>query len=292
MKKHNGVSDERLDEMLTNYCKRDVPYTFRVKVTEKGKVNNMNNKPAFKYAAAAVFMVLAFTAGLFSNRIGNLLGGKNSFAIVANAASSTPDELKPSSTIKLDNIDMSEASKAMSKERIEVCLNFDVKCVGNNIKNIRYTSNYSTFGIYYGCDAVAEKSSREEGLSAFGAFGLYNTYLVNYDNQPEKTKNTEYPIKLSMKITDVDYRELLEDFHNYSQYRYHGEPDKDFDIEKLNVEEMLENLYTALFDKVSVDVLVTYEDGTTESKKIQIGYDWGEINKDNCFLPTITATME
>lgn len=288
MKDLNKISEKRLDEMLVNYCNRSVPYSFRVKDKEKVKRNNLKFKPRLKYAAVAVCIILSFTAGLFSNRLESLFGGKNCFTIIANAASSSPDELTPSTVIKIQKFDMNIAS--VNKNHIQVSLDFDVKCVGENIKTIRYISNYSSFGIYSGCEAVIEKNGRENP-SFTTVFGQYNSYLVNYDNQPRRIKNSAYPIQLNMKVTVDDDIELLYNYYNYTQYLCGLDTDKDFDVKKLDTDGMFEKLYSELFDKVSVDVLVNYEDGTTEKRKIQIGFD-RSLSKKNYLSPVITAQVE
>lgn len=64
--KNKNFTDNRIEEMLCNYCSRTPQKAFDFK-NEKVKINR--NKKVFRYATVCLFIVLILSAGIFSNQI-------------------------------------------------------------------------------------------------------------------------------------------------------------------------------------------------------------------------------
>ncbi|MCH5304738.1 MAG: hypothetical protein J1E41_07735, partial [Ruminococcus sp.] len=157
--------------------------------------------------------------------------------------------------------------------------NFDVKCSGNNIKSITYTANYAKFEIsetYYGDIKLI-------GRDRDGINKACSSFTVDYDNQPDwkecETSNHPINLLLCLNSTDLGYtgnlilKQEIQKYYNYSMHNEGRKYDSDFNIDKYNVKESLEYLYEEMFYGTNVEIEVTYNDGTVESKKMKITYD-------------------
>lgn len=102
MSKKNNISDDRLDKMLKNYCRRKPSYAFNAVVEEK----KPKVKPFYKYAVACACAVALICGGVFAVKNsymgqpeGNLTGStrenhsSTGFLITAYAAEKEGDSL-------------------------------------------------------------------------------------------------------------------------------------------------------------------------------------------------------
>lgn len=83
MKNKKNISEERLEELLKNYCKREPKYSFKFRTEEKV----MKRKPNFRYAAATLCVAVMLFGGFIALQYTAFSGtDKNSSVVSDNAA--------------------------------------------------------------------------------------------------------------------------------------------------------------------------------------------------------------
>lgn len=241
-------SEEKLEEMLKNIHSRSAPYTFRVKKGYKAKT--MNKKIFIRVAAAALSVVLVFTAVVFSRQI---FGAENSFVIYANAevlpsentGAATADELAPGKTVELkDALDWQSISYGW--DHIRASLAFKINVEGENVDTITYTAHGAPFLIKNECEFLIKNGYGEivdsvpfeaedvyqEGYGGYAAqrtvlvgYDEFSSYTVSYNNQPAITysesgdeweENLEYPVGLEILWLGEEGDATLEELRTLS----------------------------------------------------------------------------
>ncbi|MCH5304268.1 MAG: hypothetical protein J1E41_05340 [Ruminococcus sp.] len=270
------INDEKLDNMLSNYCKKSVPYTFRVK--EKTKKEYTKKGFRIKYSTAAGVLLFAFFIGLCVNSIPNFFSSYNDFFIMANAEG-VPEKnsvLQTAQPIKIESLSCYDYS--INDSSIEVDINFGVCCVGKHISEISYTSNYSYFSIDYLSVEDFKISSRQKmTLNKQGI--VCNSFSVDYDDEVILIANDAgdgYPVNL-VCLFDANYNAEAERL--LKQYKT-GE----------NRFDTLHSIYDMIFRNVYVDMKIIFDDGSVSTKRIELNFDEKDSSYKT-FKPVVTATL-
>ncbi len=271
------INDEKLDEMLSNYCKKSSPYTFRVK--EKVKRERIKKRFQIKYSTACYILIFAFFIGLCVNSIPNFFTSYNDFFIIANAQGAFEENkiLTAYQPVKVDSLSCYDYD--INDKSVEVDINFGVCCAGKHISKVTYTSNYSYFIINYVSVENFDISSREK--MEFNHNGVVcNRYSVDNDSQSVLIDNEisdNYPVSL-VCFLDADYnfeaQRLLKKYKN-------GEDRFD----------TLNDLYDSIFRNVYVDMEITFDDGSVDNHRIELAYDEKDSSYKT-FKPVVTATLK
>lgn len=182
-----------------------------IKAQKSGKVIQMkSNKINFKAIsalAACMAVIIALGAIFYPYDSGN------SFFLTASAA--TKDEAEPitkDSSVKVGvfqpsasgfGASVNESQKKVDSASLDVGVNFNMQCRGQNVEKIKYTAEGAVFGFpfeneadlndsEYGrkCLATNKKIIEKtlyEGKRAYssGEMSHYTSYTVDYDNQPD-----------------------------------------------------------------------------------------------------------
>ncbi len=204
-------TDEQLDKMLFFLYQRQPEFTFRVR---KGyKANTMKTKNLWiKITAPALAVVLVLSGMIFSRQ---LIKGENSFMIIANAESASPDEVTKDNAVTLDDNLMWEPIVIGGGNRLFATVGFNIRIDGNNIDTVTYKVNGADFLIQdYLPDIVEKVPAEPKEIKPFKTgyayidrfideemdysdrfvsdYSAYSSYTVSFDHQP-KFSNSEYP---------------------------------------------------------------------------------------------------
>lgn len=303
MRNKKRISEDRLDEMLKNYCHREPQYIFNVRTEEKV----MKRKPTFRYAAACLCVAVLLCGGLIALQY---------------TAFNTSTENNPSSGSKAHNTIPSFIVTAYAAENNEFSgtelSGVDTKIcpfiptVMKEYSDIEYNSQgISVSGdnpLEYGessatltniCNLRLDKITLEisdENIDSFdvstgnGYFNYLNMDAYREYHNSEGSDTDKY-FKMGTSINDIPYdnenpdnsivywfpssdkldseiREItgLEDV----SYEYY-ENAKIVSSEKENLLKTAED-FTKYFGG-TITITVHYKDGTTETGKINISFD-------------------
>lgn len=267
-----NINDNMLDKMLYDYYKRKAPEVFRVKELKKPckELNFMKNKLVLRAVSIAACVAIVCTLGVFSHHGGQ----ENSFSVIANAETASPDELKENTFTAMEKIMWNDFG--IGDERFALAIAFNMRVKGDNIDTVTYKINNGLFEIHYGCDDAVDKKRAHIDYDDYvqPGYGAFSEYTVKYDSQP-MFSNEDYPksryingmtpigIPLVVKASDGgEGAEILK-----KAGALYKNNTKNVSA-KLN--EYLERLLKICLKDITVDVTARFKDGSKQTKTLKI----------------------
>lgn len=289
------ISENAVNSAIENiYSKQSNDNIIDIKKSKNKKVN--------KVIAASLVAAMLVSGGafaLFSQPAQN----QNGFVITAAAAELTKD--KPVQVAAIDRTDR----YFYGYESYEETFNLLLSCKGDNISTITYNAkgnSYFTFNtddnekVY--CGKVLsdfENKNADETMKIYmnsGADYFYSGFTVDYDKQDESVKvdsDGVAPVSMNVYLMANDSEKAAKILSKYNAYSlYSGEAvsdsvkaeyiekngenfDKEFNPEydESDIIDMYNELYSQLFEGVSVDVTVKYNDGTEETQTVDFNVE-------------------
>lgn len=304
-------------------------------------INKLKKKTANKIVAASLVAAMFISGGAFALLSQPAKSSQNGFVITAAAAELTKD--KPVQVAAIDRTDR----YFYGYESYEETFNLLLSCKGDNISTITYNAkgnSYFTFNtddnekVY--CGKVLsdfENKNADETMKIYmnsGADYFYSGFTVDYDKQDESVKvdsDGVAPVSMNVYLMANDSEKaakILSKYNAYSLYcgeavsdsvkaeyieKYGENFDKEFNPEydESDIIDMYNELYSQLFDGISIDVTVKYNDGTEETQTVDFSVEpITEENADEylekngydgtnsslltliCSVPMITATLK
>ena len=257
------------------------------RASQSGKVTEMKtrkfNKKFVSISAVAASLAVIIACGIFfypganiakNNLNPSTAAEHNSFFMTAYAAEATTDEAKATEItsdnfVKIGKIvpTLGLITQEYSEiESLSGLFNFDLKCQGENIDKVTYKIDNSTFCIKNDYKPVISRngeSNLDKDLDIivgeYGEYGYYNSYTVDYDNQPNLSKYADdisSPIQI---LGSINYNSEEDDNKHFtSDWKNH----------------VLEN--------TSITVTATFNDGSTQSQKLQLNCNY--ISNDETII--------
>lgn len=246
------------------------------RASQSGKVIEMKtrkiNKKFAAISAVAASLAIAITCGAFfypganvtDNNINSSTAAKqNGFFMTAYAATATDDEAKAEKITSDEFVKIGEivptvglVTQSYSEiKQMSGLFNFDLKCEGENIDKVTYKIDNSTFCIKNGYKPVIsrdDKSTLDKDMGIIvgeeGEYSCYNSYTVDYDNQPNLSKYAD-DIKSPIQI--------------FGSIKFDN-------IEKGDKAIIVSDWKKHVIYNTVITVTATFNDGSTESQKLQL----------------------
>lgn len=273
MNNNKKYFDKHLDEMLKNYCSREVPYTFRVKDNTAEKRNKMNIKRIIKKAGVCLCGAAIISAGIFSaNIFGGTGGGNdNSFVMTVNAAEITDNNQSAVIDISSTGISYSEGDNGS----VEYFFRPTIKCTGDNISTITYTANHGKIDFVKSNVEFVQKRTKK---------GMKESILIK-DTNPEfaeepsmgntikyseqNDKNLYLNVTGNTKTLSKDNQKLISD--NIDDLFGWVYCDDKSTLTVREVNEKIKKYLDILLDDLVITCTVKFNDGTQQSQQIKVG---------------------
>lgn len=253
--------DEKLERMLSGYYKREAPYTFRLR--QKTKKQRREWRISARPATIASLLIVAFVMGIFLHAgYPELFEGSNSFSITADAA---PGDDNPYN-VGISSRRLGILKTTAESDYIELELGFNLPISGNNVKNVRFITNYAKFALDYDyVEYGAYTIGRERGgVDAGGIICTNFTDGVSESGQPELIQGARLVIRMN-----ADEDELTaEAIRTYYNHKTGAAELKEDELRKT-----LTTLYERLLDGVNIIAEVSFEDGSSQTVKMAPQYD-------------------
>lgn len=279
------ITDKKLDELLSDYFKKSTPYTFSIKEKKINKEFSFMKK-SILIKAVSITACLALIVSVFMVSRSFTDNKENSFAIIANAETASPDEVSAKKFTQMDDINWSDFS--LNKNVFFMAVRFNMRVKGQNIDTINYKMKKGVFEIYNRCgDIVDGKKTRLKKLDYFDIqpeYSLYKSYTVKYKSQPKfsleaynksNTLPDLSPIAIPILVKAEDSfkaKKLLNKLADANDYMskhnvYIGEKsvERNKTLAKL--------IKFALNDK-PIDVEAKFKDGSVKTQTLKIDVDY------------------
>ena len=250
--------------------------------SQSGKVIEMKtrkiNKKFAAISAVAASLAVIITCGAFfypganlseNNLSPSTAAKQNGFFITAYAAEATGDEARAEKITSVDFVQIgkfvptigfvtSEYTDNDATGKMAGLFNFDLKCEGENIDKVTYKIENGTFCIKNDYEPIVSRDDvstvnkeLEIRVGEEGEYSYYNSYTVNYNNQPDLSKYADEfnsPIQI---LGSINYKT-----------KKGGEARSKSDLKDKITESVLED--------TTITVTATFNDGSTESQKLQL----------------------
>ncbi|MCH5299582.1 MAG: hypothetical protein J1E96_07460 [Ruminococcus sp.] len=248
------------------------------KASQSGKVIEMKtrkiNKKFAAISAVAASLAVIITCGAFfypganlseNNLSPSTAAKQNGFFMTAYAAEATDDEAKSNKITSDDFVKIGKFVPTICfimQENSEIdqmsgLFNFDLKCEGENIDKVTYKIENSTFCIKNNYKPVISRDDKsrldkeEIIVGEEGEYSYYNSYTVNYDNQPDLSKYAD-DIKSPIQILGSINYKLKEGGEARTNTEWKNKISK------------------SVLKDTTITVTATFNDGSTESQKLQL----------------------
>lgn len=282
---NNIITDKKLDELLSGYFKKSAPYTFRIK-DEKINKEFCFMKKSILIKAVSITACLAIILSVFMVSRSFADNNENSFVIIANAETASPDEISAKKFTQMDDINWSNFSLNRNRFFMAVCFNTRVK--GENIDTVSYKMKKGVFEIYNRCGDIVngEKINikRADYYDIQPEYSLYKSYTVNYKKQPSFSveaynKSNTFPdlspiaIPILVKAEDSPKaKKLLNELGDANDYLskhnvYTGE-------KTVERNKTLAKLIKYALDDKLIDVTAKFKDDSVKTKTLKIDVDY------------------
>lgn len=295
------LTDHEMDTMLKNYCARRTQLSFDAPVEEK----KMITIKRFRFAATALLIVMALSAGIFSNlnfKDGNAPEKHNGFFITANAAEINADEdviltdteFTPIGEI-VPELFMAGHLENSSKFFTGGALDIHITCEGNNIEKLTYSVNNAVFfldknnSMLYDLKNSGQQSFRESGDDIYwdvkkDGNGYYANLHINGENLGgEVGDGITYKECYSEFTVEYENKEkAFEDVNSKSNF-LPVEILSGYCCDDSNEEVTWHDTLEKMVNDITISIKATYTDGTSETKTLRLNCD---------SLRTITAIIE
>ncbi len=275
------------------------------------------NHKLTKVAAAAVAAALVLSCGAYTLFDRSPSEGSG-FILTAGAAEINSNTFTPISEIS------QACTFSLSENTYYEEFNILLKCEGKNIKSITYTANGdATLYVNNSADLLldSEAYDKKDGYLYRDDSPACASITVDYNNQftaIEPDYNVSNypvytPVSMVLAITDdygdevkellrnhfyyqMYYQKVNRDYDEYTRHMFAEAEQRGFDYETFDYEAMYTSLYDNLFNYASMDVTVTYNDGSTETKTVLFDYEFSGKDDANLGLRkidklTITAKL-
>lgn len=285
------LTDHEMDTMLKNYCARRTQLSFDAPVEEK----KMITIKGFRFAATALLIVIALSAGIFSYvnyKDANALEKQNSFFINVNAAEINADEdvvLTDKEFTPIGKIAPELVIIGYPEEEVKNCapyfvggvLDTHIKCEGNNIEKLTYSINNASFFLekdnnrIYNLRKNGEKSFRKNGGDVYWDIKkdkniYYASLNVNGKDQggavgeglTDKDFYSEFTVDYKNRekaFEDNNSESVFAPFEILGGYCNNSEKD-------MTEQELFENMV----NDVTISIKATYTDGTSETRTLRL----------------------
>lgn len=271
------------------------------------EVKVMKKRKTIKFKATAVIaaslaFVIALGAIFFNSGI---ISNTDSFTLKAYAAEITDDTY-----VAIGNFSRQGGGSSydingnvISNITAEGCFDFFVNCEGENIETITYTANNSSFLLNSEYEGFVDTKLLEDDLYSTHLNGRYSysSYTVDYNKQPdpELYENAETNKKYYGSQEDIA-NAFGEDYDTFAPVilSLSAEIEEEIEVNSNESEDLLQTsgaIDKMLYEKINkesdnytIDIKVTYTDGHTECKTIQLGC---EENPDSSIGYNLTAKI-
>ncbi len=290
------ISDEAVNSAIEKlYSKQNNDNVIDIKKSKKRVAN--------KVIAASLVAAMLVSGGAFALFSRPAQSKHNGFVITAAAA-----ELSQNKPVKIAQINKGYGAGFSCKSYEEV-FNLMLSCKGDDISSITYTakgrscftidSNYK-FDVYDALllkDSEDFKNSNDYSELSFIKKRDYVSFTIDYDKQFANKETEVYeepPLSMNVYLTANDGEKAAEVLKKHDIYclysddallknsranyvKIFGEDfDKGYDVnnyQKSDLIDMYNDLYSQLFEGVSVDVTVKYNDGTEETQTVDFNVE-------------------
>ncbi|MEE0060071.1 MAG: hypothetical protein UE295_04510 [Acutalibacteraceae bacterium] len=216
---------------------------------------------------SVVAAVLAVVIGLNSVGIFNK-EESNPFILTAYA-----QELNTESYVKVGDMPLLDVPMELSRDenynwliKSSGVFYFDVKCIGENIETITYSTNTGEFCINKGFEGLIDykRTADEEN---YGSDYRFTPFCVfDYEHQPHNLKSGILPLRITFDIPDA------QELYNTNSEKYFGK-DGPFGADKYEAtaKMFIDSKYT-----YSAQVTATFTDGSTTTQTLEFKCEHGE----------------
>lgn len=289
------ISENAVNSAIENiYSKQSNDNIIDIKKSKNKKVN--------KVIAASLVAAMLVSGGafaLFSQPAQN----QNGFVITAAAA-----ELSKNKPVKIAQINPDYAV-GFSYKSYEEVFNIMLSCKGDNISSITYTAkgrSYFTVDSNYSDDIYdtvlltdSEEFMNSDDYSELALLNgkNYASLSVKYDKQFANKNTAVYedsPLSMNVYLTANDSETAAAVLKKHDIYCLYSDDallknarddyaellgedfDKGYDVDNYNKSDLIDmynELYSQLFEGVSVDVTVKYNDGTEETQTVDFNVE-------------------
>lgn len=307
-------------------------------------INKLKKKTANKIVAASLVAAMFISGGALALLSQPAKSSQNGFVITAAAA-----ELSKNKPVELAKVGSAHNLHFCFKSYKEK-FNLTLSCKGDNISSITYTANGNSYlvvdSLYddnifdikkYADTKKYENYTDYPEVLWYNEDKMYSSFTVDYNKQFADKQVEDYeesPLSMNVFLTAKDGEKADEVLKKHDIYftfsddaivkntnprKYYTEKigdnfDKGLNLEtyqKSDLIEMYNELYSQLFDGISVDVTVKYNDGTEETQTVDFSVEpITEENADEylekngydgtnsslltliCSVPMITATLK
>ena len=255
-------------------------------------------KPIGAVAAALAVVIGISSAGTFSNKEYNILGGNNAtgntdtvktsggnpFIITANA-----EQLNTETYVKIGDVDLMSTSSGVGFHpdnpddlrlfSMGVDFNFNVVCTGENIKSVTYSTSTGWFDVDKQLEGLVDYKplSFDEQKKFFGTLSGNNRVVssceFDYDYQPKSSLSFKpkgdlldgtIPLLISFNIHDA--KEV-----------YESNPQKyGADLREVNYRDLAAMLFNDSKYTYNAEVTANFTDGTITTQKLEFKCDHDE----------------
>lgn len=291
------LTDQELDNMLSNYCARRTQLSFDAPMEKK----SIFSTRGFRYAAAAFSLLAVFSAGIFSSYIfknGDPIKQQNSFFITASAAEVLTDtEFTPIGQLAPQLLITGypeDGGKKSDPYYVGSVLDTDIKCEGNNIEKLTYSISNATFIFDKNCSAIydvkysGKKSFRKSGGEVYwdikeDEYGYYASLNVKGNDHggavSDDIKNRDFCSEFT-----IDYKNREKVFEDtdgpLSAVEILGGYCND-SKKAMSEQELFEHMVNDVLISIKAD----YTDGTSETKTLRLNCEY--ISENNIKLSAI-----
>lgn len=290
------ISDEAVNSAIEKlYSKQNNDNVIDIKKSKKRVAN--------KVIAASLVAAMLVSGGAFSLLSKPAQSKHNGFVITAAAA-----ELSQNKPVKIAQINPDHAV-GFSYKSYEEVFNIMLSCKGDNISSITYTAkgrSYFTVDSNYSDDIYdtvlltdSEEFMNSDDYSELALLNgkNYASLSVKYDKQ-FANKDTEVyedsPLSMNVYLTANDSETAATVLKKHDIYCLYSDDallknarddyaellgedfDKGYDVDNYNKSDLIDmynELYSQLFEGVSVDVTVRYNDGTEETQTVDFNVE-------------------
>ncbi len=237
------------------------------KVTEMKATRKLKKFSAIGAVAASLALVIALGAFFYpgainksKSNVGSTATKEKGFFMTAYAAEATGDESKAEKITSNKFVEIGKIVPTLgyaTENQMGGFFNYDIRCEGENIEKVTYKIDNSTFCIKNGYKPVIDKDGKNDyykecTLGEEGEYDAYNSYTVNYNNQPDLSKYADEVLS-PIQILGIVNRNNEQETQT-----------KNSDNIKWS------DYYNVIFDDTVITVTATFKDGSTQSQKLQL----------------------
>ena len=262
--------DELLNKSIENI--RSAEVTEEVISFKTARSKRTWIKPLSAIAASLAIVIALGSVGVFNEKESN----ENPFVLTANA-----ETLNTETYVKVGNVYINSGSLGYSISpsgettltELAGDFNFNVKCEGENIETITYSSDIGRFLVDDEYEGVVDytpltmEEMIEKGGSITGNMKIVSSCIFDYDLQPEsrltfaipdESMDASFPLFVSFKIRDAE-----------EMYKTNPEKYADINFSDACARDFIVDMFNSSRETYSVDITANFTDGSTATQTLQ-----------------------